>query len=127
MLKNLKVGDPCIIVQDGCNGIRRKAEDGLPHRFPATVAKIGRKYITVQRDGWREEGEQFSIETGIEHPNYHHYTLHPSWGDYSTEHKRKEDCDKLRSKFSRYGELGLTSDQVERIINILEENKEESN
>lgn len=80
------------------------------------VEKVGRKYITL------ESGIQIDLTTGYNKTKYSpDYNLFLSEELLLEQIEREKNLDKIRSKFSGWGDVNLNNSQLRRIVEIIKE------
>jgi len=100
-----KVGDKLFLLVSGWNTTRETRE--------AEVTKVGRKYficdeIEFHIDNWQQKTEFI--------PRYRLYRNRQEWAD---EKRMDELTDKIKKRFSPYGNMDLTLNQLEAIAQII--------
>ena len=106
-LNDLKVGDKVFVAAQ--NSKRQ-------NHYTGTVSKIGRKYITVLKEGWTAYGLEFYIKDGYEKSD-----VSPTFRLYRSEQDYKDylKCVELKRELSHY-----ISSSTDISLNILLEIKQ---
>jgi len=125
---DLKVGQKVVVTIIKRSNASRHKDMSLENIdnwcFDGEVTKIGRKYITVKWDKWSEE--QFSIENDYNNKTDYScdYKLYLNKEEIIKERKADELYNEIKTHFSGWGgNENFSLDQLERIINIINENK----
>lgn len=130
---DLKVGQEVVVkIIEGSNASRREnmSLDNIDSWcFNGEVTKVGRKYITVKFNNWQEY--QFDIE--FDYRNKYtaggaDYQLYLSKQEVVNEKESNNLYKYIQTEFNGYsGNKGkFTLDQLRRIMDIINENKEKS-
>lgn len=86
-----------------------------------TVTKVGRKLVTVAIGQWGRE-EVYRIDTSKRNDNYQHRWL-LTREEYEDRERRRVLLDALRKRYIEVSTTNLTIDQLQRILDIAEEER----
>lgn len=129
----LKVGQKVVVkIEEMSNAARNLGLEGMTLDnidkwcVNGEVTKIGRKYITVKFNKWNEE--QFSIEDDYRQKytlGGANYKLYLNKEEIINDFKANKIYVSIQYYFSSYKNSRFTLDQLKRIKEIIDENKED--